>query len=46
LAPGEAGDEVVTDIASIILASEGRAVIEVKKRGNQEASVAEQAKLN
>jgi len=47
LASGEAEDEGVTDIASIILAGKERAVIEanIKKRANQKASAAEQAKL-
>ena len=47
LATGEVEDEGVTDIASIILAGKERAVIEanIKKRANQEASAAEQAKL-
>jgi actin-related protein 9 len=46
LASGEA-EEGVTDIASIIVAGKERAVIEanIKKRANQKASAAEQAKL-
>ena len=47
LASGEAEEEGVTDIASILVAGKERAVIEanIKKRANQKASVAEQAKL-
>jgi len=47
LASGEAEEEGVTDIASIIVAGKERAVIEanIKKRASQKASVAEQAKL-
>lgn len=47
LASGEAEDEGVTDIASILVAGKERAVIEanIKKRANQKASAAEQAKL-
>jgi actin-related protein 9 len=44
---GEAEDDEVTDIASILVAGKERAVIEanIKKRANQKASPAEQAKL-
>lgn len=44
---GEVEDEGVTDIASILVAGKERAVIEanIKKRANQKASAAEQAKL-
>jgi len=44
---GEAEDEGVTDIASILVAGKERAVIEanIKKRASQKASAAEQAKL-
>lgn len=44
---GEVEDEGVTDIASILVAGKERAVIEanIKKRANQKASPAEQAKL-
>ena len=47
LATGDAEEEGVTDIASIIVAGKERAVIEanIKKRANQKASVAEQVKL-
>jgi len=47
LASGEAEEEGVTDIASILIAGKERAVIEanIKKRANQKASIAEQAKL-
>ena len=47
LASGEVEDEGVTDIASILVAGKERAVIEanIKKRANQKASAAEQAKL-
>jgi len=44
---GEVEDDGVTDIASILVAGKERAVIEanIKKRANQKASPAEQAKL-
>ena len=47
LATGEAEEEGITDIASILVAGKERAVIEanIKKRANQKASAAEQAKL-
>ena len=47
LASGEAEEEGITDVASILVAGKERAVIEanIKKRASQKASAAEQAKL-